>query len=188
MRSNDDFIGELRKEIATGQERRSKYVVLKLSFIIGLFGIGSMKISTVSLEPLIYLIPFVVFVFDLYIIGEDFGIKRAGKFIKGSPSAPTEERRWEETVFENRDPVTQIASIVSSLVVIIISAIALWKSEKNSALYLTWCIFSAILIILTWIYGFVLVRKTKKLEKYLKEHQIPEITILHNDVVTENVG
>jgi hypothetical protein len=169
MRDNNDFIGELREEISNGQERRSKYVVLKLSFIIGLFGIGSLTISSVSLIPLIYLIPFVVFVFDLYILSEDFGVKRAGRFIKGSPFAPTEERRWEKAVSENRDPVTRIASVVSSLIVIMVSAVALWKSEHTTLLYCIWCILSALLTIFTGFYGISLVRRTKKLDKYLKK-------------------
>ena len=83
MRKDGDFINGLREEILSGQERRSKYVILKLSFIVGLFGIGSMTISSVSLNSLIYLVPLVVAIFDLYILGEDFGVKRAGRFIKG---------------------------------------------------------------------------------------------------------
>ena len=169
MRKDGDFINGLREEILSGQERRSKYVILKLSFIVGLFGIGSMTISSVSLNSLIYLVPLVVAIFDLYILGEDFGVKRAGRFIKGSPATPIEEKRWEQTVHDNRDPVTYIASVISSLIVIAVAIVALWKSEHTLILYRIWCVGCTLLIIFTAIYGYILVRKTNKLDKYLQK-------------------
>jgi hypothetical protein len=168
MRDNNDFIGELRKEIATGQERRSKYVVIKLTFIVGLFGIGSITISSTPLLPLIYLIPLVVFIFDLYILGEDFGVKRAGRFIRGSPYAPIEEIRWESAVHDNRDPITHIANALSSFIVIIVAGVTLWNSEHTSIFYIIWSMLSVLLVMISCIYGFILVRRMKKLDKYLK--------------------
>lgn len=169
MRDNDVFIGELRKEILAGQERRSKYVILKLGFITGIFGLSSITISSESLIPFIYLIPLVVVVFDLYILGEDYGVKRAGRFILGSPATPEEEKRWERTVHEKRDPVTAIANIFSSLIIVVAAIIILWDSQKNLSVYMIWCALSVMLVILSSVYGFYLVRLRKSLDKYLKK-------------------
>jgi hypothetical protein len=171
MRTNEDFIGDLRKEIVAGMERRFKYVIYKLSFIIGLFSIGYLTISTIQFFPLLYLIPFVAFVYDLYILAEDFGVKRSGRFIKGSFAAPPEERRYEKMVRINREPFRKYASIASSLIVIFFSVIILWYSQKNNIFYYIWLITVLIFVLLTFIYDKRLVRKNKSIDEYLKTEE-----------------
>jgi hypothetical protein len=171
MRDNGDFVKDLRNEIYMGQERRTKYVLYKLSFIVGIFGVGSIKIGSVPLSPLLYLTTLVVLVFDLYILGEDFGVKRAGRFLIGSPAAPAEERRWERTVQVNRDPVTGIARFISSIIVLLFATLALWKTQHSSIFYYMWIFLSFSTIILISIYSHFLVGRLRKLDDYLKKKE-----------------
>ena len=168
MRDDGDFITDLRREIATSQDRRTKYVILKLSFIVGIFGVGSVNFSTVLMTPLIYLTTLVICVYDLYIIGEDYAVKRAGRFILGSPWAPYEEKRWEKTAKANRDPVTGLANVVSSFLVVVAAAIALFPSQHQEPFYTIW-IFLSIAVLASLVgYGRSLVRRLKKLDNFLK--------------------
>jgi len=103
-------------------------------------GIGSISI-TGRFDTLwvLYLAPFVAFAFDLYIYGEDFGVKRAGAFMrKASTNAPPNEKGWEEFVSRNRDPLTKVAGAILSFLVLVAAAIGLWAAGKDSPWYWTW--------------------------------------------------
>jgi len=110
MRDNGDFIQDLRREIESTQARRHKYVLAKLAFVTGLLGfvtgllgVGLAGKDSTATGQLLYLVPLVTFVFDLYILGEDFSVKRAGRFIRESAGSPDEERTWERAVTRTRD-------------------------------------------------------------------------------------
>ena len=174
-RDNGDFFKGLRDEIAAKQLRRTVYIRMKLTFIIGLFGIGSLSIAGSPTKSLFYLITLVVLIFDLYIIGEDFTIKRAGMFLQCNPDVPQEERRWEKIVFANRNPVGGVAALLSSMFVLIPAGIVLWNPKGNGMFYWAWVGASSFVIIGTWIYSHCLLMKLKKLRKDLNK-EFPEAT------------
>jgi hypothetical protein len=106
-RTNDSFLSDLRQEIFQAQKRRGQILTLKLSFISGFFGIGSLdKIANSGLEInanyVFYIIPFIALIFDLYLMGEDYGIKRAGQFIKESAETPRVEKEWEAYIAQGK--------------------------------------------------------------------------------------
>jgi hypothetical protein len=139
-KTNEKFICELRMEISAAQERRGKLGLAKLSFIVALLGFGSTNIGTGDATVfLLYLVPFVGLIFDLYILGEHFGIKRAGEFLRTSPEAPSEEVAWEEAMRSMRDRFSYAASLVSSTVVVAAAALALiWKEGEGGLQWWYW--------------------------------------------------
>jgi len=92
-----------------------------------LIGIGSVPLGNklVDLKFLIYFVPFVTFMFDLYIIGENFGIRRIGIFLKFAKENSQEERFWEFLLNipknKSRDLFAVHANIYSTIVAIVLS-------------------------------------------------------------------
>jgi hypothetical protein len=142
-RTNDTFLGELRQEIMFSQERRGKIVRLKLTFISSFFGLGSLnkfEINNVSFhtEYLFYIIPIIALIFDLYVMGEDFGIKRAAKFIKNRLETPQTEKDWENSVDLKRDRFSYIAFILSALLILGICVYMVYPQEDCSKTLFWW--------------------------------------------------
>jgi hypothetical protein len=150
-KTNETFVSELREEIGAAQERRGKLSLAKMSFIIALLGFGSTDIgSNDATVFLLYLVPFAGLIFDLYILGEHFGIKRAGEFLRTSPEVPSEEALWEKAMLIKRDYFSYAASLVSSAVVVVAAALAvLWKSSGAELpwWYYLWVTFAILCIL-----------------------------------------
>jgi hypothetical protein len=95
----DRFLRGMLEEKLKSQEQRGKLVSQKLKWVSGLFFLGSIKIETIGNGPInlvlvLYLVPVIAIIFDLYISGEDFGVKRMGTFIR--LELPEElEGKWE---------------------------------------------------------------------------------------------
>jgi hypothetical protein len=151
-RTNDTFLGELRKEIMDSQERRGKIVRLKLTFISSFFGLGSLDkfaLNNFSLqfEYLFYIIPIIALIFDLYIMGEDFGIKRAAKFIKDRPETPKVEKDWENAVNVKRDSFSYIAFILSAFLILGICVYIVYpRGNSSGTLFWSWLAISSLTI------------------------------------------
>jgi hypothetical protein len=160
MRDDGDFLKDLRTEIAASQQRRGSFVKMKLTAIISIFGLGSFRFQSLPTGLLLGLVPLIVFVFDLFIIGENFGIRRAGSFILKSAVAPKEEVRWEKVAEDKRDPASGVANPVSSLIFLVIAACYLWGPlEQQRLTYSIWLVISATLLLGSWVYGRMIVKK-----------------------------
>jgi len=167
MREDGDFLKDLRAEIAATQKERASYIRAKLTFVVSLLGFGSTSISNIQTDSLLYLAPLVAYVFDLYILATDFGVKRAGTFLRLSTEAPKEELLWERAVRKNRDPFSSIAGPLSSSLVLIAATVGLWISHNTVAFYWSWLVFNVLTIGGVWGYGLVLIRRLKKFEAFL---------------------
>jgi hypothetical protein len=179
MRTDGKFISDLRAEISDSQKRRTGYVKTKLVFIVGLLGIGSLSSlkDVFRTAELLYLIPIISFVFDLYILGEDFGIKRAGRFIASSPTVPAEEKLWEKAVEKNRDLLSFFAGPISTLVAASAAAVGIhFYSSLSSQLLLPWSILSILIVLFPLGNKPFRDRKLLEFEKYLcakhKDHDV----------------
>jgi hypothetical protein len=149
MATGEDFIGALRVEIADTQTRRMGYVKAKLAFLISLLGVGAAAIKEPILtSPLFYLVPFVAFLFDLYIMGEDFAIKRAGTFICNSPFASREERIWEETVTRHRDWFAFFAGPLSSGIALVVAARGIVTAQIATVPFIPWIVVGATFVLI----------------------------------------
>ncbi len=81
-RSSEKFLGDLYEEKLRHKGHRKELVLQKLVIVVGLFGIGTIKIPTVDLTNLLYCVPFVAMACDMYIFAEDFKVKRVGLFVQ----------------------------------------------------------------------------------------------------------
>ena len=100
----EDIIDSLRREISETQKRREKVNTLKIAFVTGLLGLGSLKLdgNGDATYRLLYLAPLAGLFFDLLILGEHFSIRRIGKFFR-TECNDEGEHKWQKFVKENRD-------------------------------------------------------------------------------------
>jgi hypothetical protein len=153
MRNDGEFLKDLRQEINADEERRCTYIRHKLTFVISFLGLGSISLTDfegVKTWPLLYIAPVVALIFDLYIIGETFSIRRSGIFIRYSPKTPSQERLWEECVSDFRAMLPRIAGLTSSGLVLLASALGLWQFQCCNPLYYVWFVATLIIIICVW--------------------------------------
>lgn len=145
---NSEFLKHLHDEKLKTQDARTSYVNRKLIFATALLGAGSASTETFNLSILLYLVPFVTIAFDLYILGEDYSVKRIGGFL-GSTSYDTHEKEWEKWVSKNRDPFALFSMPLLTTLVIIGAAAVL--SLKNITIcmefFLLWL---SIALLLSW--------------------------------------
>lgn len=151
MRDNGDFIQDLRREIESTQARRHRYVLAKLAFVTGLLGVGLAGKDSAATGQLLYLVPLVTFVFDLYILGEDFSIKRAGRFIRESADSPDEERTWEKAVTRTRDWFSYFAGPLSSALALVAAIFGL-RLLRAGAAPVWWIALGAIFVLVVLVH------------------------------------
>ncbi|MGD8909595.1 MAG: hypothetical protein PVI92_09615 [Chromatiales bacterium] len=182
MKSSADFLRELRDEIEATQVRRASYVKAKLAFVVSLIGVGSVSIGATKTVILLYLVPFVAYIFDMYVLGEDYGIRRAGRFIQFYPESPMAEVLWERTVSNYRDPFTKAAGYGSSVLVLAIAASLLYKYSADKTYWL-WLIANIIVLRVVWEYGRHVDRKVEAFHEALgkQEKIIKQQGFIDND-------
>ena len=114
-----------------------------------------------------YLVPLVAFVFDLYILGEDFSIKKIAVFIRTSPAASGEEKLWETGVDQRRDWFSYWAGPLSSVVVLTAAAVGIKASSATIVPFLPWLIVNLLFIAFLIAYRPIRIRSLKKFEELL---------------------
>jgi len=172
MRTNAEFLQQLRTEIGETQKRREGFIKAKLTFVVALLGVGAISIQgKFGATSLLYLVPLVAFVFDLYIMGEDFSVKRAGAFVKTSPSAPLEERLWEKGVDSKRDWFSYWAGPLSSGIVLVAASVGIKTSNADQLPFLPWVVGSSLLVLAVVLYRPIRLKVIKSFEKALAEKE-----------------
>ena len=151
MKNDTDFLDQLRVEITEEKKKRTDFVKAKITFIVSLLGIGSISFNeSLQTKFLFYILPLIGFFFDLYIWGENFGIKRAGRFIKKSPEVSSEEKIWETSIQLHRDRYSYIAGVVSSILILFAATMGIIISDVKIFPLPAWICFNSIFrIILT---------------------------------------
>jgi len=130
----EDIIDSLRREISETQKRREKLNTLKLSFVTGLLGLGSLKSDAngITTYQLLYLAPLAAVCFDLLILGEHFSIRRIGYFFK-TKCDDQGEIAWQNFVAQNRDKFFMYGANGFTLLTFIAAIYMLWKPQKDIA-------------------------------------------------------
>jgi hypothetical protein len=134
-----EFLKHLRSEKLKAEEARTTYTLRKLAYTTTLLGLGSLNIDigqvtgtgnitavgNIHLGLLLYLAPWVALAFDLYILAEDYSVKRFGVFLwENSPDVL--EQGWEKWVSENRDPFAPIAMPALTTLLLIGASLIIW--------------------------------------------------------------
>ncbi|MEI7994864.1 MAG: hypothetical protein WCH01_08170 [Methylococcaceae bacterium] len=128
------FLTSLTNEKLKSQEQRGSLVSRKLGWVTGLFALGAIKLPLeIESQVLLYLVPIVALVFDLYILGENFGIKRMGAFVKEfHQNCP--EAQWERWLAGRRDRFSWYALPLSTIVITLGSSFLLYAHTNNCVL------------------------------------------------------
>lgn len=155
--SSHDFIDHLREEKLKAQESRSHLTVQKLAFATALLGLSFVeaKAGPINASLLFFLVPWVAIVFDFYIMGEDYSVKRIGGFLCANTTDYLEQK-WEETMPKMRDPFAPwampilttlllIGSLIIGLQNVATAGIPLWVVIvwAAAALIISWGLFFA---------------------------------------------
>ena len=143
---HEKFLRHLQEEKLRTQASRTTYVTRKLAYATGLLGLGSLNVGSADLTPLLYLVPFLALAFDLYILGEDYSVKRIGVFL-GTASDDDLEKRWEGWVSRNRDPFAQFAMPLLTNVLAAVAALGLWRqpSAGHERIFIVWLVLAFLL-------------------------------------------
>ena len=154
---SDRFLEALHKEKLASQARRGDLIVRKLSWVTGLLAAGSLRIeNSFSFALLLYVAPFVASVFDLYITGENYGIKRMGVFVRRRFKRKW-ERQWELRLRNRRDPFSLVALPLSSLIVLSACAVLSWPTPEATSATLSafyvWLFGNTVTIRLVFVIG-----------------------------------
>ncbi len=165
MEENKKFLSELRQEIFQTQVRRSKLLITKLSFISSFFGIGFIdELSNQNLSPVLYAIPIIALIFDLYLMGESYSIIRAATFLRNHNSTSEAEKEWEGYVGARRDYFSSFAYIITSILIVTFCIVILQTKQKPpSSWYNLWLIVCGFYIFTQTVYPlFVLLFHRKR--------------------------
>gem|GEM_PF-3545831 len=136
---DQEMLRQLREEMLAVQERRHAYSLRKLSFAIALFGVGSVSIANVDFAPLLYFVPLIALVFDVYILVEDHRIKRIGEFIRLEESgSSTEAQKWQRWVRSHPNRLAPFAAPLVTGVMLLAAAMLLWSRKANLVVVGTW--------------------------------------------------
>src|SRR3972149_3080574 len=150
-----EFLQALHNEKIKTQSERADYTKNKLAFVIGLFGLGSLKIGDVESHWILYLIPLVAIGYDLYIRAADVSIKKIGAFLRTNPVTTTNEKEWENFSAKYRDTIAPIANTLFTLVVTIVAAMYIYALEQIRNLlflgvFISWFIVFFFIILWMW--------------------------------------
>ncbi|MCK9208144.1 MAG: hypothetical protein M0P66_13620 [Salinivirgaceae bacterium] len=154
-----DFLKRIHNEKMESQKRRADFNIRKFIFIGTLFTLGAAKLpKEIDLTLVLYIVPFISLCFDLYILGEDYGIKRMGGFVRQNYKNAMDST-WEEWVGKRRDPFATFAVPLLSTIVLFSCSAILWKTESNNFLFWIWLCLLLCSIIFLFLYSQFLRKK-----------------------------
>ena len=154
-----DFLKRIHIEKIESQKRRANFNIRKFIFIGTLFTLGAAKLpKEIDLALVLYIVPFISLCFDLYILGEDYGIKRMGGFVRQNYKDAMDST-WEEWVGNRRDPFATFAVPLLSTIVLLSCSAILWKTESNNLLFWIWLCLLLFSIIFLFLYSQFLRKK-----------------------------
>lgn len=147
MAREDQFLEELWREKLAAQERRGTLTVRKLAWVTGLLALGAASLpGQLESSLVLYLVPLVAIVFDLYVIGEDYGIKRIGVYV-GKTYSTTPDGSWELWLPPWRDPFARFALPLSTLIVFGGAAGLIGSTAPTQQTFALWALGNLIVIL-----------------------------------------
>ncbi len=138
------FSTTLRKEIEETQKRRHDFILKKFTFGGTLLGLGSLSIPvsneiSITLLPLLYIVPLLAVAYDIYIVAEDYGIKRAGAFLRLNKDCTEEaERLWEAFVNDHDRSLAPFGYFTVTMTFLIAAGLLLIQSTQSKQILFFW--------------------------------------------------
>lgn len=157
-----EFIAHLREEKLKQQDRRASYVRLKFAFVIGLFSAAA---TLTKLEPedgmfyvygLLYIAPLVAVLFDFYILGGDFAVKRIRMFLNEQDSAGNGEKVWDRFLSKCPKEFMSLNRLWVTNFIFLASAVPIAIHLNNSdAIPTEWGVYTIWIVILVGLGGYL---------------------------------
>lgn len=156
---DDDFRTHLREELLKQQDRRAEHIKSKFMFIVALGGLAGTLQSVKFEEPLavnllIYSIPLVAALFDFYILGGEFAVKRIRSFLILQDLNHTSEGRW--TTFLDtwpKDFMRRNRAVTTGFVDLACIGAAIGNLIKFHSPIYHWILFTAWCFLVVWLYA-----------------------------------
>lgn len=150
-KESGEFLKHLQDEKLKTQATRSSFVTQKLAYATGLLALGSLKPgSFADLSLLLYLVPLLSIIFDLYILAEDYSVKRIGNFLGEASSDPL-EKEWEDYVHEYRDRFAPVAAPSLTTILGIAVFFGVFSQDGSQAKKWWWLLVVPLAaIVITW--------------------------------------
>jgi hypothetical protein len=134
------FMEYLYKEKNIHKNHRFSLIQRKLLFIGALLGISSLPSLDGRFDIDIYIItctiPFMAIAYDIFILAEDYKIKRIGAFLLGKcdKSLCLDEKQWESFVKDNREKLAAYGNILLTVLSFIAATVVLlyFKGQPES--------------------------------------------------------
>ena len=140
---DSEFIKRMHEEKLESQRRRADFNIRKFLFVGALFSVGAAKLpKDIDLTLVLYIVPVISICFDLFILGEDYGIKRIGGFIRNN-CPDTVDASWEVWIGSKRDPFATFAVPLLTLLVLTACVAIIWSTQQCSAWFWVWLCFNA---------------------------------------------
>ena len=138
------FATKLRDEIEATQKRRHDFILKKFTFGGTLLGLGSLSVpvslgKSITLAPLLYIVPLLAIAYDIYIVAEDYGIKRAGAFLR-LQDVPTEnsERMWERFVSRYDRSLAPFGFFIATMTFLLAASLLIIQTAYQLPILLSW--------------------------------------------------
>jgi hypothetical protein len=120
----EEFLNSFHQEKINASEHRSRYIQLKIAFIIAVLGLGSIgtqnflfipSMSVFNTSIILLITPVVAIGYDLYIYASDQSIKRKGAFVRQNPHLFSKcEAVWESFMIGKRSKYDHPAAFLFS--------------------------------------------------------------------------
>ena len=156
----EPIIDKLRSEIQEGKKMRHEFALRKFAFLTALLGGGALinKVPpdfSVNLAWLLLLVPIVAIAFDIYILTEDYRIKRAGEFLR--LNSTNIEKKWEEFCQKNPNHLSSLAFAFVTLIYLLGAGFILKQNQLPTiqAYFWGWVGFVVIVEVVLVSMGFI---------------------------------
>lgn len=78
----ESFVQRLYEELKQHKEHRHRHVIQKLLLTALFFGLGQFAFQNANFFYLLFVVPFIALIHDMYIFAEDYKVKRIGFFLR----------------------------------------------------------------------------------------------------------
>lgn len=149
------FTERIYKELQTVQEYRFKFSTMKITFVIGLLGIGAMKLNIgkdIDLSPALYLAPLVAVLFDVLSMAATVNIYRIDAFlrIRGDPN----EKEWQHFLKKHSSSFYLWAANGFTGITFLATFFLVLRDRSRpepSNISVCWLIYWLVLILILWV-------------------------------------
>lgn len=159
---NDDFRAYLRQELLKQQDRRAEHVKSKFTFIVGLGGLAAALQPINFEEPLVinllvYSIPLIAALFDFYILGGEFAVKRIRSFLVHQDVEHNSEILWTSFVDTwPKDFMRMNRSMTTGFVNLACIVVSIGNLIKYKQHVYHWMLFVAWCLLIAWLFVYLI--------------------------------